>query len=153
MTSRISFSKLMKENMRHRLAMNVVTLIYFLFTLLYFVIEIQNAMVWDENVYETILSATGPSSLVILCAALGAVTALCGFPYLHSRTKTDFYHSLPVRRKSIFWSITANSFLVFAVLLIASSVIDAVITLVLGYFTLEVLAHLLLGMLCSLLAF
>ena len=79
MTSRISFSKLMKENMRHRLAMNVVTLIYFLFTLLYFVIEIQNAMVWDENVYETILSATGPSSLVILCAALGAVTALCGF--------------------------------------------------------------------------
>lgn len=153
MTSRISFSKLMKENMRHRLAMNVVTLIYFLFTLLYFVVEIQNAMVWDENVYETILSATGPNSLVILCAALGAVTALCGFAYLHSRMKTDFYHSLPVRRKSIFWSITANSFLVFAVLLIAASVIDAVITLVLGYFTLEVLAHLLLGMLCSLLAF
>ena len=153
MTSRISFSKLIKENMRHRLAMNVVTLIYFLFTLLYFVIEIQNAMVWNENVYETVLSAAGPSSLVILCAALGAVTAFCGFAYLHSRTKTDFYHSLPVRRKDLFWSVTVNSFLVFAVLLIAASAIEVVITLALGYFTLEMLAHLLLGMLCSLLAF
>lgn len=47
MTSKISFFKCMKENMRHRLAINVVTLLYFLFTLLYFVVMIQNAMAYD----------------------------------------------------------------------------------------------------------
>lgn len=153
MTSRISFSKLMKENMCHRLAVNVVTLIYFLFTLLCFVIEVQNAVISDENVYKTILYAAGPTGLLTVCAVLGAVTAFCEFAYLHSKTKTDFYHSLPVRRKDIFWSVTANSFLIFAVLLAADFVIKAVITLVLGYFTLEVFSYLLLAILCSMLAF
>lgn len=157
MTSKISFSKLMKENMRHRLAIGVVTLIYFLFTLLYFVIKIQNAMAYDgwtrADVCETILSAAGPSSLLVLCVILGVLTAFGEFSYLHSKTKTDFYHSLPVRRKEIFWSITVNSFLMFVVLLIVASVIEAVITLTLGYFTLEVLVNLLLAVLCNFLAF
>ena len=157
MTSKISFFKCMKENMRHRLAINVVTLLYFLFTLLYFVVMIQNAMAYDgwtrQEVYGSILSSAGPNELLFLCAALGAVTAFCGFSYLHSRTKTDFYHSLPVRRRDLFWTVTANSFLVFAVLLLAASVVEAVIAAVLGYVTLELLGYLFLAVLCNMLAF
>ena len=157
MTSKISFFNCIKENIRHRLAINVVTLLYFLFTLLYFVVMIQNAMAYDgwtrQEVYGSILSAAGPNELLFLCAALGAVTAFCGFSYLHSRTKTDFYHSLPVRRRDLFWTVTANSFLVFAVLLLAASVVEAVIAAVLGYVTLELLGYLFLAVLCNMLAF
>ena len=132
MTSKTSFSKLLKEHMRHRLGVTVITFVYFLFALMFFVITIQNSMAYEgwtrAEVYATVLNASGPNSLLILCAALGALTAICGFAYLHSRTKIDFFHSLPVKRKDMFRVITANSFLVFAAGLLVSTVIEAVIT-------------------------
>lgn len=106
MTSKTSFSKLLKEHMRHRLGVTVITFVYFLFALMFFVITIQNSMAYEgwtrAEVYATVLNASGPNSLLILCAALGALTAICGFAYLHSRTKIDFFHSLPVKRKAMF---------------------------------------------------
>ena len=157
MTSKTSFSKLLKEHMRHRLGVTVITFVYFLFALMFFVITIQNSMAYEgwtrAEVYATVLNASGPNSLLILCAALGALTAICGFAYLHSRTKIDFFHSLPVKRKDMFRVITANSFLVFAAGLLVSTVIEAVITVALGYFTGNVLSNLLLSILCNLLAF
>lgn len=157
MTSKTSFSKLLKEHMRHRLGVTVITCVYFLFALMFFVITIQNSMAYEgwtrAEVYATVLNASGPNSLLILCAALGALTAICGFAYLHSRTKIDFFHSLPVKRKDMFRVITANSFLVFAAGLLVSTVIEAVITVALGYFTGNVVSNLLLAILCNLLAF
>lgn len=44
------------------------------------------------------------NSLMILLAAvfLGVLSAVNGFSYLHSRSKVDFYHSIPVKREKLF---------------------------------------------------
>ena len=47
MTSKTSFSKLLKEHMRHRLGVTVITCVYFLFALMFFVITIQNSMAYE----------------------------------------------------------------------------------------------------------
>lgn len=146
MTSKISFFNVLKENIRHRLGVIVMTLFGFLCSLILFVIVIQNSMIYDgwtrKDVYETVLSAVAPNGLVLLYALLGVITAVCGFAYLHSRTKIDFYHSLPIRRKELFWMITASSLLIFGVMLLLTICIEGVITIVLGYFTVEVLIKL-----------
>lgn len=45
---------------------------------------------------------------LLMCAMMffAAVTAWVGFAYLHSRSQTDFYHSLPVKRSALFGMIT-----------------------------------------------
>ena len=52
-----------------------------------------------ENLWKDGLAITG--------SAVAAIAAVCnsiyGFRYLYSRSKTDFYHSLPVKRAGMFW--------------------------------------------------
>lgn len=157
MTSKISFFNLLKENIRHRLGVMLLTLFGVLFSLILFVICIQNSMIYKgwtrKEVYETVLSASSPNGLILLYALLGIITAVCGFAYLHSKAKIDFYHSLPIRRKEIFWSITVSSLLIFGVLLLATIFIEGIITVVLGYFTMEILANLTLSFVLYFLTF
>lgn len=157
MTSKISFFKLLKENMRHRLGVIVMTMFCFLCSLILFVISIQNAMIYDDwtrkDVYETMLSASAPNGLVVLYALLGVLLAVCGFAYLHSRTKIDFYHSLPIRRKEIFWNITISSILIFGMMLLFTICIEGIITIGLGYFSMEILINLIWSFVLYLLTF
>ena len=157
MTSKISFSKLLKENLRRRPGMLALTAVYTFFGILYYIIQIQNAMAYDgwtrAEVYDVVLASIGFTELSIPCALLGVAAAVSGFVYLHSAKKTDFYHSLPVRRREFFRVIVTGSFLVFGVFLLAAAVIELAITAALGYCTVEALANLLLGVVCYLLTY
>lgn len=73
--------------------------------------------------------------------AVGAVIcALNGFSYLHSRTKVDFWHSLPVRREMLFAVKYINGILIY----LAAYAVNTVLTLGLfaarGMMTREALA-------------
>ncbi len=53
------------------------------------------------------------SNGIILVLVISAILwATSGFHYLHNRKKTDFYHSLPVKRRSLFLAVFANGILV-----------------------------------------
>lgn len=151
MTSKISFSKLVKENLRHRLGGCIFTLFCFLGMILLFVIVIQNSMAYDgwtrKEVYQTILDATVTNDVLItVVVILGAFLGISGFSYLHSKKKVDYYHALPITRRELFWVITASSLLIFSIMLVATSLLKIVITTVLGYTTGTFLKHMLMSM-------
>ena len=99
MTSKISFSKLLKENLRRRPGMIALTTLYFLFTLIMFIITIQNTMAFEgwtrKEVYDQILVSIGFSDMSVLCALLGVIVGVSGFAWMHSGKKSDFYFELP----------------------------------------------------------
>lgn len=51
-------------------------------------------------------------ALVVVCAALAA---FAGFLYLYSQEKTDFYHSLPLKREKLFAVQFISGFLIFLI--------------------------------------
>lgn len=51
----------------------------------------------------------------IFVIAAGAFCALCAFGYLHSPVKLDFYHSLPIKRRTLFAAKIAGSVFTFIV--------------------------------------
>lgn len=53
------------------------------------------------------------NTFFILCA--GSFCALCAFAYLHSAVKLDFYHSLPLKRETLFAARVLSSVLTFLV--------------------------------------
>lgn len=68
------------------------------------------------------------NSLVILILIASAV--LCGasgFAYLHSRKKTDFYHSIPVKRETLFFTVYLNGILFTAVPYLIGVVISTIL--------------------------
>ncbi len=64
----------------------------------------------------------------IFVIAAGAFCALCAFGYLHSPVKLDFYHSLPIKRQTLFAAKLVGSAFTF----IAPYVICQVLVLLVG---------------------
>ena len=46
------------------------------------------------------------SPLIVFIYLGGVVLAMDGFSFLNKRSDSDFYHSLPVSRKKLFWAIS-----------------------------------------------
>lgn len=71
----------------------------------------------DADVIEAFtrfLTGTKTPFLVMMTMGSAVLTGVSGFSWLHSRVKTDFYHSLPVRREKIFLNQIILGFLYFA---------------------------------------
>ena len=77
---------------------------------------------WNERSYTQsqlsyLYSSLWSSDFLTMGAAVAAVTAffaaVSGFWYLYSPRKVDFYHSLPVKRSALFYSIYASIFFPF----------------------------------------
>ncbi len=78
----------------------------------------------------------------------GAVLAgSSGFSWLHSRVKTDFYHSLPIRREKIFINQVILDFLYFAVPYLVNLLLACIVGVVHGVFRGEMLRVLLVSFL------
>lgn len=54
-------------------------------------------------------------ALAFMLTIAAVVLAASGFAYLHSKKKTDFYHSLPIRREMLYAVTCLNGFLYMAV--------------------------------------
>ena len=64
--------------------------------------------------------------LVVFIYVSGVVFALEGFSFLNKRSDSDFYHSLPVSRKKLFWAISLAA-LTWIAAIVLSSVLFTVI--------------------------
>ncbi len=124
MTSKISLSKLIREDLRHRTWQIVLSfLVQLLFGPLALMLAISTTSyssyyTTGENEYRTVASFFGSyySMILVIIAFVGAlIVALAGYNYLFSRRMTDLYHSVPVSRTRLFFSKYLTGLLVWAV--------------------------------------
>lgn len=110
MISQISYVKLIRQNFRQRgWAAALVAVAAFLMMPVAMMIQIENKLQWmneyqsgytKQNLLHWYQRSVGPANgMMIAFAVLSALLlGVTGFSYLHSREKTDFYHSLPMNR-------------------------------------------------------
>jgi ABC-2 type transport system permease protein len=113
MTLRHSFLKRMKEDSKRRIWIMVLSLYLFAMLLLETIAGRggDGGLLWGGD------DRLGPGNLTVMGISilLGVLCGLQGFSYLFSQEKTDFYFSLPVKRRTLFFSAYLNGFLIFAI--------------------------------------
>lgn len=115
MTSTISFSKLVRAEFRQMSWLAALQAVLFLLLIPFRVLMALS--VKELNALDVLCGSMGfarfENAPVVL--VMGGACALCGFSYLYSQTKLDLYHSLPVKRDTLFAAKYLASFLTFAV--------------------------------------
>ncbi len=126
MISKSCLTDLMKENLKRRLWSMALTVLACFFALPVFAMLMSSW--WTERLidgrtilpdiqaefYSQILSA-GNIPMLLIIPALALLNAMHGMAYLSSRTQSDLYDSLPVKRTKFFASVFINGLLVFFV--------------------------------------
>ena len=123
MTSRISYSKLSRENRKRMLGMTIVTVLTFFIKAVFLVMGVNECSSHDE-VLRLFRPNMGMAGVVIVLAACSAAVSLY---YLHSRKQTDFYESLPIKRATLFRLVVQNSLFIFLIPLVVEEAIEFVI--------------------------
>ena len=151
MTSRSLFFKYMKENTKQRIWSLALVLL-----LCFFAFPVTTAL-WSSTAFRPEnLNSSLPADLALaqaqrdftrdmlrmysmkggalafMLTIAAVVLAASGFAYLHSKKKTDFYHSLPIRREMLYAVTCLNGFLYMAVAYIGFLTIAAVMIRVKG---------------------
>ena len=145
MTSRNLFSKLMNENTKQRLwTVALISVIFFFAFPVQVALNISNSLDTNRlnNAVDPGLALVEAQTqlsrffmnwcgiqngmLIFMMFLFAAICGVSGFAYLHSRKKTDFYHSLPVRREKLFAAQYVNGILYVAVPYLICMLIAAV---------------------------
>ena len=123
MTSRISYSKLSRENRKRMLGMTIITVLTFFIKAVFLVMRV-NECSSQAEVLRLFRPNMGMAGAVIGLAACSAAVSLY---YLHSRKQTDFYESLPIKRATLFRLVVQNSLFIFLIPLVVEEAIEFVI--------------------------
>lgn len=98
MTSRISYSKLSKENRKRNLGIALITVLAFFVKAVLFVMGMKN-----RESYGDIVDLLRPNVMMAgVVIGIAAVSAASTLYYLHSKKQTDFYESIPIKRETLF---------------------------------------------------
>ncbi|MCD8130843.1 MAG: hypothetical protein LUE16_06120 [Lachnospiraceae bacterium] len=132
MTSRHCFFKYMKEDLRHRIWMAALSMLGSFLSMPVAFLLVQNNYRANYDYYlergmqlqaveylsEELLSAfTAYGCLLggVIAVAGAIIVGLFGFRYLFRRDMVDTWHSLPVKRSTLFWVNYINGFLIWVV--------------------------------------
>ena len=139
MTSRSSFFKLMKEDLRQRLwTIILATIVFVLPVPIIIAMEISGSRGFGtgmlDNFARNLAEPMGrESAWLVLVTLVGAlICAVSGFGYLFSKKKVDFFHSLPVKREKLFAVRYINGVLIYLVPYLAMVLISILIMAVTG---------------------
>lgn len=145
MTSKISFFKLMKEDLKRRSwLVALVWVACFILQPMVQMLRLESVMsavnggymekAYAINTYRSYVGFEneGLALFVILTAV---VVGASGFAFLHSRVKLDFFHSLPVTRKKFFFVQYLSGILMFVVPYTVCSLICMLIGMANGLLT------------------
>ncbi|MDO4976476.1 MAG: DUF6449 domain-containing protein [Eubacteriales bacterium] len=143
MTSKISFSRLRIEDLKHRLSMIIISFfLFFMSDILYYLTLQSYIHSEDYRIVEEFVRvfASGSYWQVYIIISLAALLGINAFHFLHNRSRVDFQMSLPISRRKHFWMIASNGFLIFFLPFLLSILVQTLITTALGvmragYFT------------------
>ena len=154
MTSRNSFFNLLKEDFRRRLWTVILSsLVFFATFVVAFTMVLQNLVsdysrasynYTNEIMVERVSSRLcqdfyGVYPWFMLVAVVGAVICgMSGFAYLHSRKQMDFYHSLPIKRETIFAVRFVNGIMIYAIPYLVGLLFTYVLCAVYGVMTSDI---------------
>ncbi len=127
MTSKISYSKFIKEDIRHRgwlAALSWVLLL--LCTTVNIMLRLEESLSSDaldrtaqlreiRNLFPGLMNGSCNLFLLAVIMLLAVLAAVTGFSYLHSREKIDLYHSLPLSRQQLFLISYLGGLLAFVI--------------------------------------
>ena len=138
MMSKISFSKLLKEDMKRRswlIALVSVLLFIAQPVIILFLVEglmdsaNEGLMTLAEvkTDYMNLIGFEENYLVAILLILFAVLIGISGYSYLHSRVQLDFYHSLPVKRQKWFLVQLVSGLLIFAVPYFLSTVLSLLV--------------------------
>jgi len=147
MTSKISFFKLLREDLKRKTWLLILAgLVFFISFPIVFLFLIDNAQNFSEYLTQEeiqirmqgyFLGLMGYQNIwMVFVTIVGA--SLCGifcFSYLYNKKKVDFYHSIPVRREKLFLVSYLNGLLIYVVPYLIS--IAICLLLGMGYFSID----------------
>jgi len=134
MTSRNLFFRLLKEDFKRRLwSFAISCLVFFLALPIGMGLALSYYYESADDLYRRtryIDDITGYLSIdngliSIIIFALAIIIAISGFSYLYSKKKTDFYHSIPVKRELLYSVIVVDGLLIVLVPYVIFSIIAA----------------------------
>ncbi len=135
MTSKNCFSKMIIQDLKERGVWLISSMILFLLVypvqILISLDAIASYMKNEEGFHDKIverfssLISFGNGAMYVVIVILAFLLAMSGFWYLYSGVKTDFYHSLPVKREKLFLERYITGILIF--------VVPCLISVILGY--------------------
>ncbi|MCD8336013.1 MAG: efflux RND transporter permease subunit [Lachnospiraceae bacterium] len=139
MTSKISFSELVRGEMRQMNWLTAVQMVVFVLFLPFrammsMAIRQNELMREGKTAYSAVeqfgrhmgLGHAENTGLILVC---GAVCALTTFAYLHSQVKQDFYHSLSLKREELFGVKYLSSVLTFVIAYLAGQLLTVLVGL------------------------
>lgn len=109
MKSKILSFNILKESMKKQVWVPaLITLGFFLSLPVMGMVYLEILQTGDRTqmqiieAYSRLIAGTRFPFLAMMMMGSAVLTGVSGFSWLHSRVKTDFYHSLPIRREKIF---------------------------------------------------
>lgn len=134
MTSRSSFFKLLKEDLRQRLWTIILAAIVFVLPVpIYIAMEISGSWGFGTGMLDNFARRLAEpmaydSIWLVFVTIVGAlICAVSGFGYLFSKRKVDFFHSLPVKRETLFAVRYINGVLIYLVPYLAMVLVSILI--------------------------
>lgn len=125
MTSKNWYFSLVKEDLKRRVWLIALTSLILFFsypvlTILYAgaidgYSDYQYGLAQYQLRMEDLLSLKNPWMFIVMTVS-AIIYGISGFSYLNSKSKVDFYHSIPVRREKLFFVHYINGFLLMALL-------------------------------------
>lgn len=135
MTSKNCFSKMIVRDLKERGVWLISSIILFLLIypvqILMSLDAIASYMKGEEEFYSRIteqfssLISFGNGIMYVVIVIMAFLLAMSGFWYVYSGVKTDFYHSLPIKREKLFLERYVTGILIF--------IVPYFISLMLGY--------------------
>ena len=135
MTSKNCFSKMIVRDLKERGVWLISSIILFLLIypvqILMSLDAIASYMKGEEEFYSRIteqfssLISFGNEIMYVVIVIMAFLLAMSGFWYVYSGVKTDFYHSLPIKREKLFLERYVTGILIF--------IVPYFISLILGY--------------------
>lgn len=161
MTCKISLCKSIRETLKHHLASVFAVCLLFFIKLITFFLQVQNyasdnyASPSDkEYLQEQLQRLTVPSyEIAILAMFIALFLAFDFFRYLHSKRQTDFFDSLPIRRRDAFLTRILSVCIIFAVPLMICFSLETVLLVVYHFFQMNYFINILWTLVCMLLIF
>ena len=137
MTSRISFAKQIKEELKHHLASAFAVVLVTVMQLLSFYFELQDRLTMqttNRDIIKSVSRLATPEFWGFLpTIGLAALLAAEYFMFLHSRKKSDFCLSLPIKRNKQFILGVCTCGIMFLVPTVIGKFIEIILVFTSGY--------------------
>ncbi len=168
MTSKNLFFNLMKEDLKRRLwAIILASIVFFFFMPVATIAILQHYLnrditniVLKEQLTERAIEVIGGyfgnpvNILFVFIAGVGAIICgISGYAFLHSKKQVDFYHSLPIKRETIFFVHFIDGVLIYLMPYTAGLLLSLLLCLLFGMASGELLLMALGGLLFFLMLF